>query len=212
MKDYSQYGEQPIILSYFLKHKPEFKTVLSIGENDGETLSNVRALLEEGWSGVLFEPCEKPHTKLAGLYKDAENIHCIQKAVSTTTGEATFYEGGEHVTKNDHGLLSTLKPTELLRWRGTKFDNFHETKVKTITWADFYKDSPIKHFDFISIDAEGMDWEILKQIDLFATRTKLLCIEYNGNKTQKAIMTHHMATFGFDLHYKNGCNLIFKKA
>ena len=54
MKDYSQNGEQKIILEYFQdKYKGK---VLDIGANDGITLSNSRALIEKGWDGVLIEP------------------------------------------------------------------------------------------------------------------------------------------------------------
>ena len=47
---FSQNQEEDVILKYF-EYLP-VGTFLSIGENDGQTLSNVRALAEKGWHGV----------------------------------------------------------------------------------------------------------------------------------------------------------------
>lgn len=62
MQDYSQNKEQTIILKYF---EGQLGYFLDIGGNDGETLSNTRALAQLGWRGVLVEPAEIAYKKLA---------------------------------------------------------------------------------------------------------------------------------------------------
>jgi hypothetical protein len=52
MIDYSQHGEQEVILKYFAGTQGTF---LDIGANDGVTFSNTYALQLMGWRGVLVD-------------------------------------------------------------------------------------------------------------------------------------------------------------
>lgn len=209
MKDYSQHGEQAVILEYF-KDQPH-GNLFSIGENDGQTLSNAYALILQGWGGCLFEPVPLAFERLKQLHKDRDNVHLYQLAMATEDGESLFYESGKHLTPNDHGLISTLKQGELSRWKGSKFDNFTQTTVKTVSFDSFYEKSPVKKFDFITIDAEGMDYAILSQIDLNEVGAKMVCIEYNGNLRDARLMDNHFIRYGMRKHWDNGTNLIYVK-
>jgi len=63
--------------------------------------------------------------------------------------------------------------------------------------------SKIKKFDFISIDAEGHDLEILRQMDLKALGCQMLCIEHGGRQEEiKALCP------GMKEVYNGGINLI----
>ena len=55
MKDYSQHGEQAIILDYFEKQGIQQGRFLDIGANDGITFSNSYALVIRDWKGVAVE-------------------------------------------------------------------------------------------------------------------------------------------------------------
>ena len=166
---YSQNNEQDIILSYFQSRKGFF---LDIGANDGVTLSNTYALQLQGWSGVLVEPSEEAFNRiLPGRWVEKFNV-----AIGTEDGHCTFHEMGNHLGKGDVSLLSTIKRTELKRWPGTEFK---ERMTEVWTYKTLITHSPYKLFDFISIDAEGVDFEILEQINL--KHTQMVCIEHNGN-------------------------------
>ena len=65
MKSYSQNNEQKHILEFFNGKKG---TLLSIGENDGQTYSNAYALIQLGWISALVEPSEIAFNKLKELY------------------------------------------------------------------------------------------------------------------------------------------------
>jgi hypothetical protein len=64
---------------------------------------------------------------------------------------------------------------------------------------------PIKQFDFISIDCEGEDLEILAQIDL--SKTQMLSLEWNSKPELKKDFEHYLD--GFKLLYTSGENLIY---
>ena len=55
MKDYSQNGEQPVILETLAALGIEKGHLVDLGAGDGFTMSNSRALLEKGWTGDLYD-------------------------------------------------------------------------------------------------------------------------------------------------------------
>jgi len=168
---YSQNNEQDVIEQYF--HVPGY--FLDIGANDGVTLSNTYALQLAGWGGVLVEPSEEAFNRI----QYNEKVKIFNVAIGTADGTCTFHEMGNHLGRGDVSLLSTIKKSELKRWHGTEFK---ERMTEVWTYKTLVKNSPYKVFDFISIDAEGMDFEILEQINLAGTQ--MVCIEHNSNADQ----------------------------
>lgn len=198
---YSQSREESIINAYF----EDFKgSLVDIGANDGVTLSNSRALIEKGWKAHLFEPSPKAFAKLQELYADNNKVKLHQIAVAEETGTLTFFESDSHAEKQygeNVGLLSTLKESEILRWKGTQV--FEKIEVEAKTW----RDTRIKKFDFINIDAEGLDWQILRQIDL--SSCSLVCVEFNNNRNLEILMKNYCEFYKLSLDYKTHENLIF---
>lgn len=209
MRDYSQNGEQKIILDYF---KDSYNGVLlDIGANDGITLSNSRALIEKGWRGVLVDPAPSVFPLLS---RNCEGypVDTCNCAIGPQTGRMTLHESDSHLVNgenNNLGLLSTLKLSEIDRWKGTQV--FTPVEVNCFTWKDFCEVVGIENatFDFITIDAEGLDYEILSQIDL--TETKMVCVEWNGNKEVKQKIIDYCGRFGLLVRYNNVENLILTK-
>lgn len=203
MKDYSQNGEQKIILDYFGGVRG---TVLDIGANDGSTLSNSRALLELGWTGVLIEPAPIAFEKLRLLWDEEDDVQCVQAAITTTDGPLDFYSSGTHLRQGDTDLLSTTHPEELARWKKSG-EVFTKTTVRGITFETLMAETGVRHFDFISVDAEGEDWNILKQIDLTAVGCRLLCVEVNARGD--AEFTAYAKKHGMRMLWKSYENRIY---
>jgi FkbM family methyltransferase len=169
---YSQNNEEQVILSYFGN---KIGNLLDIGANDGLTLSNSRKLIELGWTADLVEPAPEPYTKIEKLYKDNKKVNLHNLAICDFTGIMTLFVSGEHLGNNDSGLLSTLSLADKQKWE--KSTQFYDITVETKKWSDFNHN---KLYDFISIDAEGYDLSILKQMDLIDLGCSCLCIEHNG--------------------------------
>lgn len=203
MKDYSQNGEQQIILEYFGDFVGNF---CDIGANDGITLSNTYALALKGWYGTCFEPSPKAFALLKKNYKDNPRVEPLPYAVGTEFGPITLHESDSHIvngSNNNIALLSTTKTKEIERWGKTQY--FFPVRVDGIAWkGSFYEDM---HIDMLNIDAEGMDWEILQQINL--SKVKLVCIEWNGIPDLEEKFTAYCSKFGLSLRAKNGENMIF---
>lgn len=206
MKRFSQNNEQDIVLEYFhKKNGVNNVTFLDLGANDGINLSNTHALALLFSKGHLVEPCEIPFKKLSDLYKDRSDIQVSNVAVGIENGECEIFSSDSHLKNGDTDLLSTLKKSELKRWGNTQ--KFTPQKVKVVDFKTFLDSSKLKTFDFISIDIEGMDYDVLIQMNLEALGCKMLCIETNSIEDQKYI--DYCAKFGMKVIHKNGENLIF---
>jgi FkbM family methyltransferase len=197
---YSQNKEEQVIIDYF---KDYVGTFIDIGANDGQTLSNTRRLAELGWSGVCVEPSPHAYEKLVQLYpKKNGKVYTYPFALGATNDNIVFWESGNHLGKDDVGLLSTHDQSETARFPGTQYEKI---EVQCFRWKTFLNRLKIKFFDVVSIDTEGMELTILEQMDL--SNVKLLCVEWNGKNKEKF---DHYAE-GFKLIYTSAENLIYAK-
>ncbi len=202
---YGQNKEDKVILEYF----GDFVGVLlDIGANDGRTLSNSLALIEKGWGGALVEASPKAFERLSKEHQGNKKIELHNFALAGHDGEIEFNESGELLGCGDVALVSSTKQNEMDRWTSLNMP-FEKMKVPCKSFASFIKDSKYKQYDFISIDVEGMELEILPQINFDEVGSKLACIEFNGKDKQKydAIML----PFGFRVIQQNAENLIYAK-
>lgn len=201
---YSQNNEEKIILDYFNGYTG---TLCSIGENDGETLSNVRELIKRGWKADLIEPSPTAYKKLWNLYQGLiPDVMTHEIAITETDGDITLFESGEHLGKGDTALLSSTVRTEINRWEK---ETFTPVKVKGLSFNSFLYIAQHKNYDFISIDAEGLDVRILFQIDLKDTRC--ICIEWNGDKGVRIVIETYCLIYGLNVIHVNSENLILAR-
>lgn len=180
LTSYSQNKEQEVILNYFNGKQGTF---CDVGANDGKTFSNTYALAHLGWCGVFIEPSPRAFAKLKQLYQDTKGcFYLYNYAIGTTNGKVTLYESGELVKQGDVGLVSTLVEKETERFK--RVTSYEPVRVDCYRWKTALNRWKIKKFDFISIDIEGYELEVLEQIDL--SETKLICVETNGSLEKKA--------------------------
>lgn len=188
--NYSQNNEQEIILKYFGKF---IGTFCDIGANDGKTFSNTAALADKGWGGVLVEPSDRGYNSLLERYKNNKNITLLKCAVTDKHEKRMMDIGSD-------SLLSTFIPETKKQWE--KIVTFTPTEIDCITFSEL----PNQPYDFISIDAEGMDWIILQQIDL--SNTKMICIEYGKRRD---LIASYCVRYGMHPISFNAENLIMAK-
>jgi FkbM family methyltransferase len=206
----SQNDESSVVMSFFASLPAKQRCVLSIGENDGITFSNSYDLIMCGWKGVLIEPSPKAYSLLKEVHKENPNVISLNYGIANETGDFAFNESGSYKhTGNDVALLSSLIDGEMDRWGDDVA--FEKVLAKFKTFEDFLKDVPDQHFDYISIDAEGYDYEILKQIDLNKVGCQCLCIEYNGKSDLWNLYDNYAKNYGMKMISQNPENLIFVK-
>lgn len=204
-KKYSQNNEDLHIVNYF---NGKTGTLLSIGENDGKTFSNSLALIDLGWRALLVEPSPKAFEKLIKLHKENNsNAICVNVAIGDSVKKVTLHESGHHLKdKSDLALLSSVVDNETIKWKKSGVE-FTEVEVDMVDYKTLCEITEMNYFDFITIDCEGLDVSILKQIDL--TNTKLVCIEYNCDQEAKKEIIDYCSKFGIEnIIYVTGENLL----
>lgn len=205
MNTYSQNKEDLQIQEYF---KGRTGTLLSVGENDGRTFSNALALIQSAWTAHLFEP-GSVYSKLAKLHKGNSKVHGYNKGLGSKMETVTFYESEAHVKGGrDRGLVSTTDYNETKRWRD-KGVTFTVNEIQIIDFSGWWQYTGKPKLQFISIDCEGMDWEVLQQIDLAEVGCEFLIIEWNGDTALERKYTEYCGKYGMLECARNNENLLF---
>jgi len=200
---FSQNEEEKYILEYFGDYVGTF---LDIGCNDCITFSNTRALSLKGWKGVFIDPSPKAMQRCKFLYNGHKGYYFYEVAISSHNGKDILQESGPLCSAADVGLVSTFHQSEMERFKRTV--KYEPIEVKTFRWKTFHnrlKSTKITHFDFISLDAEGHDLEILSQLDL--RNVRCICLEWNSKPEMKVEFEKYL--YGFTLLYTSGENLLY---
>lgn len=200
---HSQNQEAQIIERYF---NGRVGSLLDIGCNDGQTFSNSYDLIQSGWKAELLDPSPIAFNLASKLHKDRKDVWVYNFGIGLNTGEYTFYESGAHIPHGeDVALVSTTNTVEMKRWQNIGVQ-FKTTKVVLKSWADFYNGAK---YDFITIDAESADWDILQQIDLGAVGCECLCIEWNSSPILAKEYARYCLPFGLTEIHRNAENIIY---
>lgn len=200
---YSQSLEEQYILNYFGDYVGTF---LDLGCNDCTTFSNTRALALKGWKGIFVDPSQWAIDRCKTLYNGHKGYYFYPVAISSHNGKAILHDSGPLCSANDRSLVSTFHQHEMDRFKRTV--TYEPVEVKTFKWKTFLnrlKSTKVKQFDFISLDVEGDEMNILPDMDL--TNTRLICLEWNSKPELKTEFEKYLD--GFKLIYTSGENLIY---
>jgi len=201
--DGSQAGEVTVLDALL---RPEFpRYLVDIGAHDGVTISNSRRYVLQGWQAVLVEPHPDIFAKLTAAYAEYPNVRCFNVACSLVSGILPLYLG-----KNDPEAMASTLCTDKNPWcdriRG---DASVDVKVETVTQLLKDADWP-QDFSLLLVDAEGMDYEVLKGLDFLFFRPRILVTEEYISNPEKHRNKHWLLLDqGFTFHSMVGANTIW---
>jgi FkbM family methyltransferase len=173
----SQLGQDLVGLSVSGLDKPGF--FVEFGAADGVALSNSHILEKHfGWSGILCEPSNGWHEALK------QNRSCIidTRCVYSVSGEKINF------SENYLGELSAITAYAEPNAHGVLKRTTSSYEVETISLLDLLKthNAP-KFIEFLSIDTEGSEFEILRNFDFQNYRFGAICVEHNFADTREKI-------------------------
>ena len=154
---------------------------VEFGATNGITMSNSHILEKTyGWKGILAEPNPEYHERLA-RERDCDISH---KCVYSRTGEKMKFLCTE---KALFSRLSAINPEDHNE-QGGKRENFTEIEVETISLDDLLDEyGAPDEIDYMSVDTEGSELEILSHFDFGKRRVKMLTIEHNFTELRQQI-------------------------
>lgn len=145
---------------------------IEFGATNGLELSNTHLLEKEfGWTGILAEPAKTWHED---LYKN-RSCNIETQCVWSKSGETIyFHESDEAVLSTVNSLRTMADGNKDYRLAGKQYD------VQTISLEDMLKKySAPKRIDYLSIDTEGSEFEILSNFNFDAYDIRAITCEHN---------------------------------
>lgn len=153
---------------------------VEFGATDGDFLSNTYLLEKSyGWSGILAEPAKSWHNDLRANRSAQIETDCVW----SRTGEVlTFdaYDDGEFSTISGFGESEMTN-----RGRSGRKQSYD---VNSISLVDLLKkyDAP-RVIDYISIDTEGSELDIIKEFDFSQYKFNAVTVEHNYSDQRERI-------------------------
>jgi FkbM family methyltransferase len=182
---YAQFGEDLILSHLFHQlgiHKP---TYLDIGANEPRYISNTYFFYQRGSRGVLIEP--NPF-----LYKKLKAVRPHDTVLNTGIGFNEVAAADFYVFPNYANGLSTFSEKEARHWEEVGMKGLGKIPVEKVIKMPLTPVNSIleKYFgakapNFISLDVEGLDLDILKSMDFNKYQPEVICVETLGYDDQQ---------------------------
>jgi len=168
-KSKSQLGQDMFVLSELGFKKDGY--FVEFGATNGVDLSNTYLLEKDlGWTGILAEPAK---VWAEALTKNRK-CHIDYDCVWSTSGEVLEFNEVNAAELSTISTFSGVDEHATTRTSGTKY------LVTTISLLDLLKkyNAP-KEIDYLSIDTEGSEFDILNAFDFDAYKFKVITCEHN---------------------------------
>ncbi|GLW05863.1 hypothetical protein Misp01_09930 [Microtetraspora sp. NBRC 13810] len=169
-----------------------------------------------GSRAVLVEPVKQYFDQLKANYAGLPGAEFVHAAISTTDGEATVYRLG--VDPVEYGQPEWLRQCSSIRadrmnelWdnceserdyvEAKKFFHEHcvEETVRSIRLDTLLKTYNLDHVDFLQIDTEGSDYDILKTVDFSRIRPTYINYENELLGEDQAACRAMLIAAGYEL-------------
>lgn len=159
---------------------------VEFGATNGKDLSNTMMLERDfAWKGILAEPAKVWHDELKTNRKAHIETACV------------WSESGKKLNFNEvhEKELSTVSEYSSIDHHNKSREDGKMYTVETISLLDLLdKYNAPEKIDYLSIDTEGSEFEILKAFDFSKYDIKLISCEHNKTANRQKIyklLTHH---------------------
>ncbi len=175
-KSYSQLKQDLNTLSFYKNKTNGF--FIEMGASNGIELSNTYLLEKDyNWRGICVEPIP---SRFEELCKNRPNSQCCNNAVYNESNKEVKFD-----IANNYDLLSGISNYIVCHKQSIDI-NKTQIMVKTITFNDLLEkyNSPL-FIDYLSLDTEGTELEILKSVDLKKYIFGLIDVEHNYKEPRR---------------------------
>ena len=164
-------------------------TFVDVGANDPVVGSQTHALERAGWEGVLVEPL--PHFAERLRAERSAQVFQFACGPSSRHGEhASFYVAGPYSSLRREAMVPEAEVQSVIDVEIRALDSIIEAACLT-------------HVDFISIDVEGFEVDVLQGFAIPRWRPKLILIEDHVTGLRKH---RYLAAQGYKLVRRTGVN------
>jgi FkbM family methyltransferase len=200
IKFQGQYFQDMMAYMYLEKKKTGF--FIDIGANNGLYASNTYVFEQLGWKGICVEPQPDIYKLLAKFRKcDCYNVALSLPSVNGNK-EVDFFKayGINYLSRINKGMTDSAKN------EAKEYGKVEIIKVKTMTFEELMGNyTDIRYIDFMSIDVEGCEVDILEMIDFSKYAFGFIAVEKSDPAKIKEIMKRN----GYRIFMEIGADLMF---
>jgi len=187
---YSQLGQDKTVLEHY-NHKREGFFV-EIGAYDGVELSNTFALENLGWTGICVEPLPQRYEAL----KINRKCKTYNAAIDEISGKTLEFVVADMLS----GDVTRLDTERVKREHGLN----NIIQVKTLSLTELLDSANAPSFiEFLSLDTEGTELDILKGCDFKKYRFGYITVEHNYKEPVRSQIRHLLETNGYMFKCQN---------
>jgi FkbM family methyltransferase len=177
---------QDLFVIFFLNYVGKAGYFVEIGAADGKHFSNTLLLEKIGWKGILVDPVDYSSSDL--IRNSIKDKRCVYsesglklKFKEQTKVETLDPEGPQ--AKEFSGLYNHLSDYAKNLTSGLTYE------VETVSLNDLLEGhgAPTK-IDYISIDTEGSEFEIIKNFNFSKYNVEIFTIEHNAASYREDII------------------------
>jgi FkbM family methyltransferase len=151
----------------FCTFKPS--NVFEIGANYAQDAEYLRKRFGLKESDIyIFEP----HSEIIKAVRDLYNFNSYDVAISNHNGRAVFHAIDIENNEYKNSGISSLK-----KGLTTNSRNFTDIEVEVVRMDSFIRENKIKSIDFLKLDVEGANYEVLEGFGDELSRVKAIQVE-----------------------------------
>jgi len=168
---------------------------VDFGATDGKEINNTYLLENEyNWTGIVCEPNPEYHSKIISNRKCHVDLNCVY---SVSNRKIKF------LCVNDAVDLSTIGEYAGLDEHASARQNNKVIDVNTISLNDLLeKYNAPSNIDYLSIDTEGSEYDILKEFNFEKYTIDMITVEHNYTFNREKIFKL-LTSKGFTRVYQN---------
>lgn len=166
---------------------------VEFGATNGIDLSNTYLLETEfGWRGILAEPAQRWHTALKSNRRATLEFDCVW----TVSGDSIEFNEAAEGEFSTIEQFSASDHHQHYRASGSRY------RVSTVSLGDMLSrhDAPAR-IDYLSIDTEGSEYEILKSFDFTRYTIDIVTVEHNFT-ANRGLIHDLLASHGYRRVYE----------
>jgi FkbM family methyltransferase len=186
---YSQYNQDEYLETTIFKgYKDGF--YVDVGAHDGVSLNNTLYFEKNNnWNGINIEPIKGVFDMLVKNRHGSTNINC---AICNRDGEADFYLN-EGYTEMLSGIIENYDARHLERLMNENTEKSATTqivKVNTKRLETIFDEHAVSHINYLSIDVEGAEFEVIKSINFDKVFIDVIGFENNYSEVSVPIIQY----------------------
>ena len=198
-KTYSLFSEDLAILKFFKNKKKGF--YIDIGCYHPTHINNTYLLYKKGWNGINIDVSQFSIDLFKFMRPDDLNYKC---AVSETKKKVNLYYQKEHSQLTSINKLTAKK---FIKGRLKKKIINSYSLEEILSWGK-YKDYEI---DFLDVDVEGADLQVLKGLNFSKRKPKLICVEIHQKNFRKHKIYRFLIKKKYKLIWQESFSFLFKR-